>query len=144
MFLPDTENISVEMLVLYSVALISKIGLLKAEALTGKPNEKEPTFNEEPSPDNDEVKTILIGHFCVFEEKWSTAGAFLERDANIRGYHLIIRHLKSFKNIQVTHLIFGGSVTTFPKMKPSIDLKNNIHKLTSQTKSNKLYMIHLA
>ena len=27
-------------------------------------------------------------------------------------------------------MIFGGSVTTFPKMKPSIDLKNDIQKLT--------------
>ena len=37
------------------MALISNIGLLTAEVLTDEPNEKEPTFNEEPSPDNDEV-----------------------------------------------------------------------------------------
>ena len=52
--MPDPDNIGVEILVLYSVALISNVGLLTAEALTGEPNEKEPTFNEEPSPDNDE------------------------------------------------------------------------------------------
>ena len=45
-FLPDTDNIGVEMLFLSSVALISNIGLLTVEALTGKPNDKDPTFNE--------------------------------------------------------------------------------------------------
>ena len=51
----DPDNIGVEILVLYSVALISNVGILTAEALTGEPNEKETTFNESPSPDNDEV-----------------------------------------------------------------------------------------
>ena len=92
-----TENISVEKLVLYSVALISNIGLLKAEALTDKPNEKEPTFNEEPSPDNNEVKIMMIDDFYVFEQQCSTAADFLERDANIRGYHLIVCHLKNLQ-----------------------------------------------
>ena len=45
-FLPDPDNIGVVILVLYSVALISNIGLLTAEALSGEPNEKEPTFDE--------------------------------------------------------------------------------------------------
>ena len=31
---------------------------LTAEALTGEPNHKEPTFNEETSPDNDEVTAL--------------------------------------------------------------------------------------
>ena len=57
-FLPYTDNICVEILVLSSVALISNIGLLTAEVLTSEPNEKEPTFNEEPSPDNDEVTAL--------------------------------------------------------------------------------------
>ena len=55
MFFPDPDNICVEILVLYLVALISNIGLLTEEALAGEPNDKEPTFNKEPSPDNDEV-----------------------------------------------------------------------------------------
>ena len=38
--------------------LISNIGLLTAEALTGEPNDKEYTYNKEPSPDNDEVTTL--------------------------------------------------------------------------------------
>ena len=37
------------------MALISNISLLTAEALTGEPNYKEPTFNNEPSPDNYEA-----------------------------------------------------------------------------------------
>ena len=37
-FFPDPDNIGVEILVLYSVALISNIGLLTAEELTGEPN----------------------------------------------------------------------------------------------------------
>ena len=53
MFLPDPYNIDVEILVLSSVALISNIGLLASEALTGEPNEKYPTLNEEPPPHND-------------------------------------------------------------------------------------------
>ena len=40
------------------MALISNIGLLIEEALNGEQNEKEPTFNKEPSPDNDEVATL--------------------------------------------------------------------------------------
>ena len=45
-------------MVFYSVALISNIGLLTTEALTGEPNEKDPTFNKEPSPDNDEFTAL--------------------------------------------------------------------------------------
>ena len=30
-----------------------------------------------------------------FTEQWSTTGAFLERDTNIRGDHLIIHHIKN-------------------------------------------------
>ena len=37
-FLTDTDNKGVEILVLYSVALVSNIGLITAEALTGEPN----------------------------------------------------------------------------------------------------------
>ena len=47
--------------------LISNIGLLPAEELTGEPNDKYLTFNKEPSLDNDESDTILIGDLCVFE-----------------------------------------------------------------------------
>ena len=57
-FLTDPYNIGVEILVLSSVSLISNIGLLPAEALTGEPNEKDPTFNKEPSPDNDEFTAL--------------------------------------------------------------------------------------
>ena len=52
-FLLYLDNINVEILILYPVALISNIYLLTAESLTGEPNEKEPTFNDEPSPDNE-------------------------------------------------------------------------------------------
>ena len=45
-------------MVLSSVDLISNIDLLTSEELTGEPNEKEPTSNEEPSPDNDKVTTF--------------------------------------------------------------------------------------
>ena len=45
-FFTDPDNIGVEILVLSSVDLISNIGLLTAEALTGEPNEKDPTFNK--------------------------------------------------------------------------------------------------
>ena len=45
-FLTDPYNIGVEVLVLSSVVLISNIGLLTAEVLTGEPNEKDPTFNK--------------------------------------------------------------------------------------------------
>ena len=38
--------------------MISNIGLLIAEALTGEPNEKYPSFNEEPSPDIYEVAAL--------------------------------------------------------------------------------------
>ena len=40
------------------MALIENIGLIAAEAITGEQNEKEPTFNKEPSPDNDEVTAL--------------------------------------------------------------------------------------
>ena len=36
--LPDTDNKGVEIFFLSSFALISNTGLIKAEALTGKPN----------------------------------------------------------------------------------------------------------
>ena len=58
MVLPYLDNIGVEILFLPSVALISNIGLLIEDALTGEPNEKDPTFNKEPSPYNDEVKAL--------------------------------------------------------------------------------------
>ena len=63
--MPDTDNIGVEILVLSSVALISNIGLLTAESLTGEPNYKDPTSNEEYFPDDYEVGDILIGDLCV-------------------------------------------------------------------------------
>ena len=53
MFFPDPDNIGVVILVFSSVALISNIGLLTAEAVPGEPNYKEPTFDEEISPEND-------------------------------------------------------------------------------------------
>ena len=37
-FLPYPDNIGVEILVLHSMALVSNIGLLTAETLTGEPN----------------------------------------------------------------------------------------------------------
>ena len=40
------------------MAFISNIGLLTEDALAGEPNEKQPTFNEEPFPDNDEVTAL--------------------------------------------------------------------------------------
>ena len=67
-FLPDIDEIGVEILFLSSMDLVSNIGLLTADALTSEPNEKEPIFNKEPSTDNDEVKTILIGDLCVFDK----------------------------------------------------------------------------
>ena len=42
------------------MALISNIGLLKVGALTGEKNENDPTFNKEPSPDNDEVTALYL------------------------------------------------------------------------------------
>ena len=59
-FLTEPDNIGAEILVLYSVSLISNIGLLTSEALTGEPNEKELTFNNEPSTDNDEVTALYL------------------------------------------------------------------------------------
>ena len=47
-------------LFLLSVALISNIGLLTAEALTGEPNEEEPAFNKELSPDNVKVTALYL------------------------------------------------------------------------------------
>ena len=38
--------------------MCTNIGLLTSEALTGEPNEKGPTFNEENSPNNDEVTDL--------------------------------------------------------------------------------------
>ena len=35
-------------------------GLLIEEALTGEPNQKEPTLNKEPSTDNDEVTALEL------------------------------------------------------------------------------------
>ena len=64
--MPDPDNIDVEIIIFSSVSLISNIGSLTAEALNDEPNEKEPTFNEEPSRINDKLKDILIGDFCVF------------------------------------------------------------------------------
>ena len=55
-------------MILYLLALISNISLLKAKALTDEPNEKSTTFNKKPSSDNDEVKTILISDFCVIDK----------------------------------------------------------------------------
>ena len=40
------------------MALISNIGSLIEEALTDEPNDKDPTFNEETSPDDGEVKVL--------------------------------------------------------------------------------------
>ena len=59
----------------------------------------------------------------------STARAFLEFYANIRGDQLIIYHRKNLNNIQVTQLIVGGVITTCTKLKSGIDLKNDILKL---------------
>ena len=47
-------------MVFYSVELISNIGLLTEEALTGEPNDKEHTFNEEPSPDNEKIIALEL------------------------------------------------------------------------------------
>ena len=60
MFLPDTYNIGVVILLLSSVDLISIIGLLTVETLTREPNEKWPTFNEDLSADNDEFKALEL------------------------------------------------------------------------------------
>ena len=42
------------------VFLVENIGLLAAEAITGEPNDKNHTFNKEPSPDNDEVTALEL------------------------------------------------------------------------------------
>ena len=55
-------------MVLSSVDLISNIGLITAEVLTGETNEKKPTFNKEPSHINNEADIILVGDFCDFEK----------------------------------------------------------------------------
>ena len=68
-FFPDPDNIGVEILLLFSVALISNIGLPTAEALTGEPNEKDLTFNKETLTDNDEVEKILIGYYVFMIKK---------------------------------------------------------------------------
>ena len=66
-FFPDPYNIGVGILFLSSVDLISNIGLLTEEAITGEPNEKEHISNKYTSIYNDKVETILIGDFCVFD-----------------------------------------------------------------------------
>ena len=43
-----------------TVSLISNIGLLIAEAITGEPNEKETTSNVDPVYDNDEVTALYL------------------------------------------------------------------------------------
>ena len=58
--MPDPDKIGVEILVLYSVAVISNIVILIVEALTGETNKKYPTFNKEPSPDNYEVTSLYL------------------------------------------------------------------------------------
>ena len=73
--------------------MITNIGLLTAEALTGEPNKKYPTCNEEPLPDNDEFETILIGYIYFLTKQWSTAGSFLGRDINICGDQLIMNYV---------------------------------------------------
>ena len=57
------------MLVLSSVALISNIYLQIEEALTGKPIEKDTTFNREPSSDNGEVTALdlIAPKYCAGE-----------------------------------------------------------------------------
>ena len=71
-FLPDPYNIGVDISFLSSVTLISNIVLITAESFTGERIKKGPPSNEENLPNNDEVETILIGDFCVFEKQWST------------------------------------------------------------------------
>ena len=56
--MPDPDNIGVLILALSSLALISNLGLLTAEAITGKPSEKYPTLNEELSTYDDEVTSL--------------------------------------------------------------------------------------
>ena len=129
-FLTDPDNIGVEILVLSSAALISNIGLLTAKSLTGEPNEKEPTFNEEPSPDNDEVQTIFISYFCVFEKIMVYRRGLLEKRCKYTWIPARHSSFKKFKNIQVTHLIIGGSRKNFTKMKSSIYFNNGILQQT--------------
>ena len=72
------------------MALISNIGLLTAEELTGEPNEKEPTFNKEHSPGNYEVENILIGDFCI-KPTSTPRKAVLEKEGIIGALvHLIV------------------------------------------------------
>ena len=77
--------------------MITNIGLLIEEVLTGEPNEKEPTFNKEPSPDNDEVKNIFIGGLCVFEKIMVYHRSLL---GNICKYTWIPDHYSSPKKLQ--------------------------------------------
>ena len=67
-------------MVLSSVDLIPNIGLITAYALTGEPNEKDPTFNKEHLTDNDEVDNILIGDSCV-QQNSTSRKVILERQA---------------------------------------------------------------
>ena len=57
-FLPDPDNIGVEILFLSSMSLISNKDLLTSESHTGESNDKYPTFNKEPSHDNNEVTAL--------------------------------------------------------------------------------------
>ena len=123
-------------MVVSSVDLVSNICLLIADKITDEPNEKGPTFNEEPSPDNDEFDNILVGDFYVFDKTMVYLRVLL---GNRRRYNWIPDHHLSFKNfkiIQVTHLIVGESRTNFPKLKSSINLKKDIwqHTITDEIK----------
>ena len=60
------------------MALISNIGLLTANALTGETNYKEPNFNKEHSPYNYEVENILLGYFCI-QPTYTPRKVFLEK-----------------------------------------------------------------
>ena len=57
-FLRDPNNIGLKTFFPSSVSLISNIVLLIEEAITGKQNDKDPTFDKEPLPDNDEVTAL--------------------------------------------------------------------------------------
>ena len=73
---------------------------------------------------------------------WRVAASnFLERELNISGDQLIVNHQKkNFKNIQVTHLIVGGSRTTFPKLN-----ENHQEKLLTQSivDGDELYLLQM-
>ena len=125
-FFPDIDNIGIKILVLSSVDLISNNGILTSKAPTGEPNEKGTSLNEEPAPDHDEVETILIGIICNFKNRDLLRGPCLKETQIYVDTSSSFITEKYIKNIWVTHLIFGGSRTTFPKLKSSIYLKNKI------------------